>query len=98
MIIELRKKSQITIPKSIIDELQLQEGDHLSVTVNNGVIQIEPVAIYSKAYVKKLEDSVMQINEEKTEYNVGPFKSVDEAIEFLESSSDDAENERKKQK
>jgi AbrB family looped-hinge helix DNA binding protein len=98
MIIELRKKSQITIPKAVIDELQLKEGDHLSVTVQDGAIHIEPVAVYSKAYVKKLEDSVTRINEDSVEYNVGPFTSVEEAIEFLESSKDDNKKESKKKK
>lgn len=98
MIIELRKKSQITIPKAIIDELDLKEGDHLDVTVTNGVIQIEPVAVYSKSYVKKLEASVMRINEEATEYNVGPFKSVEEAIKFLDSSNEVQKKESKTKK
>ncbi len=98
MIIELRKKSQITIPKAIIDELDLKEGDHLDVTVTNGVIQIEPVAVYSKSYVKKLEASVMRINEEVTEYNVGPFKSVEEAIKFLDSSNEVQKKESKTKK
>jgi AbrB family looped-hinge helix DNA binding protein len=98
MIIELRKKSQITIPKAVIDELNLKEGDHLDITVTNGVIHIEPVAVYSKSYVKKLEESVMRINEDSVEYNVGPFKSVDEAIEFLESSTKKEEKESKNKK
>jgi AbrB family looped-hinge helix DNA binding protein len=37
MIIDLRKKSQITIPKEIVDELNLNEGDHLEVSVKNGI-------------------------------------------------------------
>ena len=76
--------------------MQLNEGDHLDITIKDGVIQIEPVAVYSKAYIKELEDTVMQINEDHIAYNVGPFKSVDEAIEYLESSSDDAAKESKK--
>ncbi len=96
MIIELRKKSQITIPKAIIDELDLKEGDHLDIRITNGVIKIEPVAVYSKSYIKRLEASVMRINEESAEYNVGPFKSVDEAIKFLESSTDEEKKESKK--
>ncbi|MGE4572593.1 MAG: AbrB/MazE/SpoVT family DNA-binding domain-containing protein, partial [Candidatus Izemoplasmatales bacterium] len=38
MIIELRKKSQITIPKEIINELNLQEKDQLDISIKNGVI------------------------------------------------------------
>jgi AbrB family looped-hinge helix DNA binding protein len=89
MIIELRKKSQVTIPKEIVSELNLNEGDHLDISVKDGVIIIEPVAVYSKSYIKRLEDTVMRINEEHIKYNVGPFKSVEEAISYLEESEDD---------
>lgn len=89
MIIDLRKKSQVTIPKEIVNELDLNEGDHLDISVKDGVIIIEPVAVYSKSYIKKLEDTVMRINEEPIDYNVGPFKSVEEAINYLEEADDD---------
>jgi AbrB family looped-hinge helix DNA binding protein len=89
MIIDLRKKSQVTIPKEIVNELNLNEGDHLDISIKDGVIIIEPVAVYSKSYIKKLENTVMRINEEPVDYNVGPFKSAEEAINYLEKSEDD---------
>lgn len=92
MIVELRKKSQITIPKEIVDKLNLQEGDHLEISVKDGAVILEQVAIYSKSYIKKLEDTVMRINEEPNKYNIGPFKSVEEAIEYLEESNEDTED------
>jgi AbrB family looped-hinge helix DNA binding protein len=95
MIIELRKKSQITIPKEIINELNLQEKDQLEISIKNGVIVIEPVAIYSKSYIRKLEETVMRINEDPSKYNVGPFRSVEEAIEYLEESDEDSDNKNK---
>jgi len=98
MIIELRKKSQVTIPREIVTELQLKEGDHLDITVNDGVIVIEPVAVYSKSYIKKLEDTVMRINEESPTFNVGPFKSVEEAINYLKDSDNDKDAEEKEEK
>lgn len=99
MIIELRKKSQVTIPKEIVDELNLQEGDHLEVSVKDGAVIIEPVAVYSKSYIKKLENTVMRLNEEPTKYNVGPFESVEDAISYLEEideENDKDENEKKR--
>lgn len=99
MIIDLRKKSQVTIPKEIVSELNLQEGDHLDISIKNGVIIIEPVAIYSKSYIQKLEDTVMRINEEPSKDNVGPFNSVEEAINYLEEieeNNDDLDDEKKK--
>lgn len=99
MIIELRKKSQVTIPKEIVDELNLQEGDHLEVSVKDGAVIIEPVAVYSKSYIKKLENTLMRLNEEPTKYNVGPFESVEDAISYLEEideENDKDENEKKR--
>jgi len=84
MVIELRKKSQITIPKEIINTLKLKEGDQLEISIKNGLIMIEPVAVYSKSYIQKLEKTVMRLNEDSSNYNVGPFKSVEEAIRYLE--------------
>jgi len=98
MIIELRKKSQITIPKEIINELNLQEKDQLDISIKNGVIVIEPVAIYSKSYIQKLEETVMRINEDPSKYNVGPFKSVEEAINYLEESDEDVEKDKELKK
>lgn len=86
MVIELRKKSQITIPKEIINELELKEGDHLDLTVKDGMIIIEPVALYSKPYIEKLENIVKRINEDPTTNSSGPFKTVEDAIAYLEET------------
>jgi AbrB family looped-hinge helix DNA binding protein len=98
MIIELRKKSQVTIPKEVVNQLNLQEGDNLDISIKDGVIIIEPVAVYAKSYIQKLEDTVMRINEEPSKYNVGPFKSVEEVINYLEEldeDTDEKDNENK---
>lgn len=99
MIIDLRKKSQVTIPKEIVTELNLQEGDHLDISVEDGAIIIEPVAVYSKSYIQKLEETVMKINEEPSKENVGPFSSVEDAINYLEEleeHNETSDNEKKK--
>ena len=56
MIAELRLKSQITIPKPIVDAIGLSVGDKLEVSEKDGTICLVPVAVYPKAYVKSLED------------------------------------------
>lgn len=55
MIMELRKKVQLTIPNELILSLGLKEGDKLEVIEKNGIIQIIPVAIYPKKYVEELK-------------------------------------------
>lgn len=84
MIIEVRKKSQITIPKEIVEQLHLQEGDHLDVSIVNGVLQMRPVAIYSKSYVEQLEKTVLTIQENQSKNTVGPFSSVDELRTYFD--------------
>ena len=64
MIIELRKKSQITLPKEIVKELNLKQGDQFEITVEDGTIKLEPVAMYSKKYLKKLEEEIRQLKKE----------------------------------
>lgn len=95
MVIELRKKAQITIPKEIVSSLNLKEGDHLDVSIKDGIILIEPVALYSKSYVESLEKSVMMINEEPDKYTTGPFKSVEDAIAYLESENEETPDTKK---
>jgi AbrB family looped-hinge helix DNA binding protein len=98
MIIELRKKSQITIPKEIVEALSLQEGDHLDININQGVIQIEPVAVYSKKYVDRLEKTVMKIQEDPSKYTAGPFTTLEDMIKYLENEDeeiDQSDDEKK---
>ena len=65
MIIELRKKSQITLPKEIVKKLNLKEGDTLDVSIKNGIINIKQVSIYPKDYVENLEKELLQLKGKK---------------------------------
>ena len=79
MIIELRKKSQITLPKEIVKNLNLQEGDKFEVSIKNGSIKLEPLVVYSKEYILKLAEEIQVLREdEKFEYNT--FNNVDDLL------------------
>lgn len=65
MIIELRKKSQITLPKEIVKKLNLKEGDTLDVSIKNGIINIKQVSIYPKDYVENLEKELLKLKGKK---------------------------------
>ena len=56
MLVELRQKSQITIPKEIIVKLGLSEGDKLDIFEKDGAICIMPVAVYPKKYLCELRE------------------------------------------
>ena len=86
MIIELRKKSQITLPKEIVKNLNLQEGDKFEVSIENGTIKLEPVAVYPKEYILKLAEEIQVLREDaKFEYNT--FNNVDDLLKSLKDDS-----------
>ena len=89
MIAELCPKSQVTIPKSLVDKLGLSEGDKLEIFEEKGVICIMPVAVYPKAYVKKPLDDVETIKARMASNEQTTFNSIDELIADLESNEDD---------
>ena len=45
MLVELKAKSQVTIPKDIVQSMELNQGDQFEVTEDNGKIVLVPVAI-----------------------------------------------------
>lgn len=55
MLAELKDKSQVTIPKSVINELGLVRGDMFDVVVNDGAVVLVPVVVYPKAKAERLE-------------------------------------------
>ena len=58
MLTELRTKSQITIPKDIVQRMGLREGDKLEIVEKDGVIELMPVAVYPKKYLDELRGEI----------------------------------------
>jgi len=85
MLAELRPKSQITIPKELVDKLGLSEGDKLEIFEQNGLICIMPVVVYPKGYVDRLLHNVAEINRKVSAGEQPVFDNVDELIGNLES-------------
>ena len=54
MVVELKAKSQVTIPASIIKQAQLKQGDSFDVTYSNGNIILKPVVFVSREDAAKL--------------------------------------------
>lgn len=86
MLLELRAKSQITIPKELVDKLGLFEGDKLDISERNGMICIVPMVVYPKKYIDELRE---EIEETKTKITSGEqpvFDNIDALFSKLEKS------------
>jgi AbrB family looped-hinge helix DNA binding protein len=55
MLAELRAKSQITLPKPIVEQAGLSIGDYLDVTVRDGGVFILPVTVLPKGVPTQAE-------------------------------------------
>lgn len=84
MLTELRRESQITIPKDIITKLGLSEGDTLDVFERDGTICMMPVVVYPQKYLNELR---REIDETKAKVASGEqpvFDNVDALFAKLE--------------
>lgn len=84
MLAELQRKAQITIPKEIILNLGLSEGDQLEVFEKDGGICIMPVAVYPKKYLDELREEINDIKAKIASGEQPVFHSVDAFMESLE--------------
>jgi looped-hinge helix DNA binding domain, AbrB family len=86
MLVELRPKSQITIPKELVEKLGLSEGDRLEIVEQDGTLCLMPVVVYPKKYIDELRD---EIDEAKAKIASGEqpvFDSVDALLAKLEEN------------
>lgn len=84
MLAELRTKSQITLPKDIVNSLGLSEGDKLDIIERDGVIYIRPVVVYPKDYVETLQNEIAQLKADIQSGKQPTFDSIDALMEKLE--------------
>lgn len=88
MLTELRTKSQITIPKDIVQRMGLREGDKLEIVEKDGVIELMPVAVYPKKYLDELRG---EVNEAKAKIAAGEqpvFDNVDALFDMLDGADE----------
>ena len=77
MLVELRQKSQITIPKEIIVNLGLSEGDKLDIFEQDGTICMLPVVVYPKKYLDELRGELGEVKAQIASGEQPVFDSVD---------------------
>ena len=89
MIAQLREKSQITIPKNLIEKLNLKIGDNIDINIENDTIVIRPVVIIPKDqawfWSKEWQKEEKQAEKDIKNGKVKKFNSSQELFEDLDN-------------
>lgn len=75
MLIEMRGRSQITIPSEMVKSLGIKEGDQFEVVEKDGGIFLCPVVVYPK---KEMIRIAKLIKETDADYRSGELKAYDD--------------------
>ena len=86
MLTELRAKSQITIPKDLVDKLGLSEGDKMEFFEKDGLICIMPVVVYPKKYLDELREEIEATKAKIASGEQPVFDNVDALFAKLEEN------------
>ena len=89
MTIEMRSKSQITMPREVVSQLSLSEGDKFEVRVKDGNIFLIPVAVYPKSYISALEKAAAETAEAYRHGKIMGFDKPEDLIAALHAEDDD---------
>lgn len=84
MITKIRKKSQVTIPKELVTKLGIKEGDKIEITEKDGVIQLMPVVVYPKKYLKSLKEEIDDIKGKINSGDHPVFDNLDDLFDSLD--------------
>lgn len=84
MIIELRQKSQITIPSEYIKKLSLNAGDKFEAVVKDGALMLIPVTVYPKKYVEDLENELSLLKKQIKSEETPVFNNLDDMFASLD--------------
>lgn len=79
MILELRKKSQVTIPQELVKQLGLKEGDKLDISIQDGKLIIVPVVVYPKEELTRIAKLIKEAEGE----NGKIYDNVSEAFKDM---------------
>ena len=86
---KIRDNSQITIPKNIMDRLDLKKGDTVSIELRDDEIILKPVVIIDKSQTwfwnKDWQKEEKEAEEDIKKGRVKTFNEVDELMEDLKN-------------
>lgn len=90
--VRFKRKSQVTVPREIVEALDLQEGDDLQVRLENGKIVFVPMVSIPKDqawfWSKEWQEEEREADEE---IKAGRVKGFSNAEDLIRSLHEDAE-------
>lgn len=84
MLVELKAKSQVTIPKEIVSLMNLSQGDKFEIIEESGRIVLIPLEVYPKNVIDELKASVEEIKATIGNGERPVFDSIDALFEELD--------------
>jgi len=98
-LVQIRKKAQVTLPLSVRKKLGLEEGDYMDVQVRKGEIVLKPKKLIDKEqawfWTKRWQEGERQAEEDIKAGRVYRFDNIDEAVNFLDESTENEKPEKK---
>ena len=86
-LIQVRKKAQVTLPQSVRQALNIEEGDFLSVKVQDGEIVLRVKKLVDKEqawfWSRRWQEGEREAEEDISAGRIHSFDSAREAIAFL---------------
>ncbi len=86
MLTILNSQLQITIPKSIVANLGLKDGDVFEIFADEGTIRMIPTVVYPENYVNELNTEVKNLKNNIKAGKQPVFNNVHDLINALENS------------
>ncbi|MBI4188797.1 MAG: AbrB/MazE/SpoVT family DNA-binding domain-containing protein [Chloroflexi bacterium] len=87
-LVQVRKKSQVTLPQSVRRELGIEEGDFLDVRVRSGEIVLKVKKLVDKDqawfWTKRWQEGEKEADEDIRAGRVHSFATFEEGIAFLD--------------
>jgi len=87
MLVNLKQKSQVTIPKPLVDKLKLRPGDKLEFTLEDDKIIIKPVLVIDRSqawyWSKEWQAGEREVDKEIKEGKIYTADSEEELFKGL---------------
>lgn len=98
-LIQVRKKSQVTLPQSVRRQLGIEEGDFLDAQVRDGelVFRVKKLIDKDQAWfwTKRWQEGEKEADEDIRAGRVHSFANAEEAIAFLHKEAEEADKKAK---